>query len=42
MKFFRRTIGCTLFDHKTMKENLEELKVQPVDKKPRRYKSNWL
>jgi len=21
---------------------LEELKVEPIDKKPRRYKSNWL
>jgi hypothetical protein len=25
-----------------MKKNLEELGVQPVDEKPRRYKSNWL
>jgi hypothetical protein len=41
MKFFRRTIGYTLFDHKR-KELLEELKVRPVDKKLRRYKSNWL
>jgi hypothetical protein len=41
MKFFRRTIGYTLFDHKR-NEILEELKVQPVDGKLRRYKSNWL
>jgi len=40
IKFFRR-IGYTLLDHKR-NELLEELKVQPVDKKLRRYKSNWL
>jgi hypothetical protein len=39
MKFFRRTKGYTHFDHK-INELLEELKVQPVDKKLRRYKSN--
>jgi hypothetical protein len=39
--FFRRTIGYTLFDHKR-NELLEQLKFQPVDKKLRRYKSNWL
>jgi hypothetical protein len=27
---------------KGMNKNLEALKVQPVDKKLRRYKSNWL
>jgi hypothetical protein len=41
MEFFRRSIGYTEFDHK-LNELLEELKVQPVDKKLRRYKSNWL
>jgi hypothetical protein len=41
MMFFRRTVGYTLFDHKRNKL-LEELKVQPVDKELRRYKSNWL
>jgi len=40
MKFFGRTIRYTLFDQKR-NELLEELKVQPVDKKLRRYKSNW-
>jgi hypothetical protein len=41
IKFFR-TAGYTLFDHKRNDEILEELKVEPVDKKLRRYKSNWL
>jgi len=41
MMFFRRTIGYTLFNHKR-NELLEELKVQPVYKKLRRFKSNWL
>jgi hypothetical protein len=30
------------FDHKRNEEILEELKVDPVDKKLGRYKSNWL
>jgi hypothetical protein len=30
MKFFRRTAGYTLFDHKRNEEILEELKVEPV------------
>jgi hypothetical protein len=34
--------GYTLFDHKRNEEILEELKVEPVDKKLRKYKSNWL
>jgi hypothetical protein len=42
IKFFRRTAGYTLFDHKRNEEILEELKVKPVDEKLRRYKSNWL
>jgi len=32
----------TLFDHKRNEENMEELKVGPVDDKIRRYESNWL
>jgi hypothetical protein len=42
MKFFRRTQGYTLFDHKRKEGILEELKVEPVDETLRRYKSNWL
>jgi hypothetical protein len=38
MKFFRRTAGYTLFDHKRKEEALEELKVEPIAGKPRRYK----
>jgi hypothetical protein len=39
--FFRRTAGYTLFDHRTNEEILEEFKVEPVEEKLRRYKSNW-
>jgi len=42
LNFSERTIGYTLFDHKRNEELLEELKVQPVDGKLRRCKSNWL
>ena len=38
MTFFRRTAGYTLFDHKWNEKTLEELKVEPVDEKLRRYK----
>jgi hypothetical protein len=38
MKFFRRTSGYTLFDHKSNEEILEELKAETVDEKLRRYK----
>jgi len=38
MKFFRRTAGYTLFDHKSNEEILEELKAETVDEKLRRYK----
>jgi hypothetical protein len=31
-----------LFDHKRNEEILEELQVEPVDEKMRKYKSNWL
>jgi hypothetical protein len=37
MKFFRRTAGYTLLNHKRNKEILEELKLEPVDEKLRRY-----
>jgi hypothetical protein len=30
------------FDHTSNEEVLEELKVEPIDEKLRRYKSNWL
>jgi hypothetical protein len=42
MKFFLRTVGDTLLDHKRKEEILEELKFGPVDEKLRRFKSNWL
>jgi hypothetical protein len=42
MEVFGRTVGYPLFDHKRNGEILEELKVEPVDEKHRRYKSNWL
>jgi hypothetical protein len=42
VKFFRNTAGYALFDHKGMTKILEELKVEPVDEKLRRYKSNWV
>jgi hypothetical protein len=42
MKYFRRTGGYSLFDHKRNEEILEVLKVEPVDEKLRRYTSNWL
>ena len=38
MKFFRRTAGYTLYDHKRNLVILEELKVEPVDEKLRRHK----
>jgi hypothetical protein len=40
--FLKRTAEYTLFDHKRSEEILEDLKVEPVDEKLRRYKSNWL
>jgi hypothetical protein len=42
MKFFRRTSRYTLFDHKRNEDILEELIVELVDEKLRRYKSNCL
>jgi hypothetical protein len=38
IKFFRSPAGYT----KEIKKFLEEMKVEPVDEKLRRYKSNWL
>jgi hypothetical protein len=38
MKFFSRTAGSAIFDHKRNEEILEELKVEPVDEKLGRYK----
>jgi hypothetical protein len=34
--------GFTLFEHKRNEEIWKELKVEPVDEKMRKYKSNWL
>jgi hypothetical protein len=42
MKIFRRTPGYKLIGHKRNEKILEELKVEPVDEKLRRCKSNWL
>ena len=41
MKFFVRTAGYTLIEHKWDEEILEELKVESFDETLRRYKSNW-
>jgi hypothetical protein len=42
MNVFRRTARYTLWDRKRNEDILDELKVEPVDEKLRRYKSNWL
>jgi hypothetical protein len=42
MKFFRRTAGYTVFDHKRNEGILEEMKAEAVDGILRRYKPNWL
>jgi len=42
MKIFIRTAGYTLFGHRRNEEILEEMRIEPVDKKLRRCKSNWL
>jgi hypothetical protein len=42
VKFFGRTFGYILFDHKRNEEILEELKAQPSNRELRRYKTNWL
>ena len=38
---FSEDLLGTPFDHKRNEVILEELKVEPVDEKIRRYKSNW-
>jgi len=40
MKFARRTAWCTVLAHNREEEGLELLKVEPVGRKLRRYKSN--
>jgi len=42
MEFFRRTEWCTLHCHKRNEDILEELILELVDEKPRKYKSNYL
>jgi len=42
IKFFRIAAGCFLFSYKRNEEILGDFKVEPVDKKLRRHKSNWL
>jgi hypothetical protein len=42
MKVLRRTAKYTLCDHQRNEEIWEELKVEPIDEKLRRYKPNWL
>jgi hypothetical protein len=42
MIFFSRKAGYKNVDHKRNEEILEELKVEPVDERLRRNKSNWL
>jgi hypothetical protein len=41
MKIFGRTAGYNLLDHKRNEEILEQMKVEPVQVKLRRNKSNW-
>jgi len=40
--FFKITTGYIFFYHKRREDILEELNIEPADKKLRRYKSNWL
>jgi hypothetical protein len=42
MKFFSSTAGHKFLDYKRNEEVLGRLKLEPVHKKPRTYKSNWL
>jgi hypothetical protein len=42
MKFSRRTARNTFYDHKRNEKMFEEVRVEPVDEKLRRYKSYWL
>jgi isopropylmalate/homocitrate/citramalate synthase len=41
-EIFQKSSGIHTFGHKRNKEILEELKVELVDEKLGRYKSNWL
>jgi hypothetical protein len=42
IKFFKRTAGYTLFDHKRNKNVLQEMKVEPDSEKLTTYKPHWL
>jgi hypothetical protein len=41
MKFMRKTVGLTLWDHKRNKEILKNLKVEPIFKFIQNYRANW-
>jgi hypothetical protein len=40
--FFPKNSQAHIFDHRRNEERLEELQVEPVDEKLRKYKSYWL
>jgi hypothetical protein len=42
MKFLRPTAGYSLLDHRRSEDILEELKVDPVEKKLSECKQKWL
>jgi hypothetical protein len=42
MEYTERTAVYTLSYHKRNEEILEQLKIEPVNEKLRRYKSKWL
>jgi hypothetical protein len=42
MKFIRHTAGYSLLDNRRNKDLLEELKVDPIEKKLAQYKQKWL
>jgi hypothetical protein len=42
MKFMRSTTGYSSLDHRRNEDVLEELKVDPVEKKLAQYKQKWL
>jgi hypothetical protein len=42
IKYFKRTAGDIIFDHKSNKDVVEDLKVEQVDEKLRIYKPNLL
>jgi hypothetical protein len=41
MKFMRRTVGYTLFDHKRSKDILKKLQIEPVITHVQNYRTNW-